>query len=127
LNRRVDVPTKFLKKNLLAKVQSRSDVGTDQLIHTSNVETDEMKSALIGTAAVAAAAFVTPALAQAVVADPGSCSHFYYSANCPNFGADNPYTDGNYYRDRQNANVMMSRQAAEPGAYRYHGGPKYND
>jgi hypothetical protein len=102
-------------------------LGADQLTHTSNVETDSMKSAWIGAAALAAAALATPALAQTVVADPGSCSHFYYRANCLNLGADNPYTDGNYYRDRQNANVMMSRQAAELGAYRYHGGPKYND
>jgi hypothetical protein len=85
-----------------------------------------MKLALIGAAAVAAAAFATPAMAQAVV-DPGSCAQFYYSANCLNPGHGNSYTDGNYYRDRQNANAVMSHQVVESNAYRYHGGPKYND
>jgi hypothetical protein len=80
-----------------------------------------MKLALI--AAITVAAFATPALAQSVVVDPGSCPQFYYSTNCLNLGSDNPYTD----RDRQNANAMMSFQPAEAGAYRYHGGPKYND
>jgi hypothetical protein len=91
------------------------------------VETDKMKSALIGAAAIAAAVLATPALAQAVVVDTGSCPQFYYSTNCLNLGADNPYTAGNYHPDRQNANATISHQAAEPGAYRYHGGPKYND
>jgi hypothetical protein len=115
----------FLKKNLLAEVQSRSDVGADQLPRTSNQETNKMKFALIGAAAIAAAAFATPALAQAVVEDPGYCAQFYPNANCQNLGPGNPYTDGGYYRDRQNA--IMSHQVAEPNAYRYHGGPKYND
>jgi hypothetical protein len=91
------------------------------------VETDKMKLALIGAAAVAAAAFATPAMAQAVVVDPGSCPQFYYSANCLNLGPGNRYTDGSYYRDRQNANAVMSHQVVESNAYRYHGGPKYND
>ena len=33
-----------------------------------------MKFALIGAAAVAAAAFATPVLAQAVIEDPGYCA-----------------------------------------------------
>jgi len=86
-----------------------------------------MKLALIGAAAIAAATLATPALAQAAVVDPSSCPQFYYSTNCLPLGVDNPYTDGNYDRDLQNASGMMSHQAAEPGAYRYHGGPKYND
>ncbi len=86
-----------------------------------------MKSALIG-AAIAAAAFATPALAQAVVADPGYCSQFYPNANCQNLDPGNPYTDGSYYRDPQNTNAVMSDQVAGgSNAYRYHGGPKYND
>ena len=70
-----------------------------------------MKSALIGAAAVAAAAFVTPALAQAVISDPGYCAQFYPDANCQNLGPGNPYTDGGYYRDGnwQNGNAMMPR------------------
>jgi hypothetical protein len=86
-----------------------------------------MKLALIGATAVAAAAFASPAMAQAVVVDPGSCPQFYYSANCLNLGSSNPYTHGSYDRDRQNANAVMSHQAVESDAYRYHGGPKYND
>jgi hypothetical protein len=59
-----------------------------------------MKLALIGAAAVAAAAFATPALAQA---------------------------DGGYYSYSQNANVVISNHAAASDAYRYHGGPKAKD
>jgi hypothetical protein len=85
-----------------------------------------MKLALIGAAAVAAAAFATPALAQAVIKDPGYCAQFYPSANCQNLGPGNPYTDGGYW---QNENAMMPEhaQSAEADDYRYHGGPKYND
>ena len=78
-----------------------------------------MKFALIGATAVAAAAFVTPALAQAVISDPGYCAQFYPNANCQNLGPGNPYT----YRD----DPAMETQTAEPNAYRYHGGPKSND
>jgi hypothetical protein len=65
-----------------------------------------MKLTLIGAAAVAAAAFVTPALAQ---------------------GPGNPYADGGYWR---NGNAMVSdhaMQSTETERYRYHGGPKSND
>ena len=57
-----------------------------------------MKSALIGAAAVIAAS-VSPALAQAVIEDPGYCAQFYPNANCQNLGPGNPYTDGGYYRN----------------------------
>jgi hypothetical protein len=86
-----------------------------------------MKLALIGAAAVAAAAFASPAMAQAVVEDPGYCAQFYPNANCQNWGLRNPYTDGGYYRDWQNSNAMMPDQVNVFNAYRYHGGPKYND
>jgi len=81
-----------------------------------------MKFALIGAAAVAAAAFATPALAQVVIEDPGYCAQ----ANCQNPRPSDPYTDPDYYRDDnwQNALAMHS---ADNNAYRYHGGPKYND
>lgn len=87
-----------------------------------------MKLALIGAGFAAAAAFATPALAQAVIEDPGYCAQFYPNANCENLGPGNPYTDGGYYRDRQNMSARMpdhARQLAEPDAY--HGGPKSND
>ena len=58
-----------------------------------------MKFALIGAAAaLVAAASATPALAQAVIEDPGYCAQFYPNANCQNLGPGNPYTDGGYYR-----------------------------
>ena len=57
-----------------------------------------MKMALIGVAAVvSAAAVATPAMAQAVIYEPGYCAQFYPSANCQNYGAGNPYTDGGYW------------------------------
>jgi hypothetical protein len=86
-----------------------------------------MKLALIGAAAVAVAAFATPALAQAVIEDPGYCAQFHPDANCQNLGAGNPYTDSGSWR---NANTMMLDHATpstDPEAHLYHGGPKYND
>jgi hypothetical protein len=67
-----------------------------------------MKIALIGAAALVAAASATPALAQQVIEDPGYCAQFYPNANCQNLGPGNPYTDGGYYRgDGQNGNAPM--------------------
>ncbi len=69
-----------------------------------------MKLALIGAATVIAAASVTPALAQAVIEDPGYCAQFYPNANCQNLGPGNPYTDGGYYRNNwQNGYASMER------------------
>jgi hypothetical protein len=70
-----------------------------------------MKFALIGAVAVATTAFVAPALAQAVISNPGYCAQFYPDANCQNLGPGNPYTDGGYYREHnwQNSNAMMRR------------------
>ena len=59
-----------------------------------------MKLALIGAAAVAAAAFATPALALA---------------------------DAGQYSYSQNGNAVISNHTAASDAYRYHGGPKAND
>jgi opacity protein-like surface antigen len=55
-----------------------------------------MKTALI-CAAVIAAVSASPALAQAVISDPGYCAQFYPNANCQNLGAGNPYTNGGYW------------------------------
>jgi len=75
----------------------------------TNQET-KMKYALIGAAAVVAAASVTPALAQQVIEDPGYCAQFYPNANCQNLGPGNPYTDGGYYRNNwQNGNAPRER------------------
>ncbi|MDB5603253.1 MAG: hypothetical protein JWP25_153 [Bradyrhizobium sp.] len=54
-----------------------------------------MKFALLGAAALAATALVTPLKAQQVISDPGYCAQFYPNANCQNLGPGNPYT-GNY-------------------------------
>jgi hypothetical protein len=59
------------------------------------------KYALLG-AALLAAAFVTPASAQAVVEDPGYCAQFYPNANCQNYGPGNPMYPG-YYAGRMAA------------------------
>jgi hypothetical protein len=70
-----------------------------------------MKFALIG-AALVTAAFVTPALAQAVIEDPGYCAQFYPNANCQNLGPGNPYTDGGDYRSgSQNGDASKERHA----------------
>jgi hypothetical protein len=39
-----------------------------------------------------------PALAQAVISEPGYCAFFYPNANCQNKGPGNPYT-GDYQRN----------------------------
>jgi hypothetical protein len=76
----------------------------------TNQET-KMKFALIGGAALAAAAFATPVLAQAVVENPGYCAQFYPNANCQNYGPGNPvYDPGGYYRnDWRNGNAYMEQ------------------
>jgi hypothetical protein len=57
-----------------------------------------MKIALIGaTAIIATAALGTPAMAQAVIYEPGYCAQFYPNANCQNEGPGNPYTGGGYW------------------------------
>lgn len=86
-----------------------------------------MKKALIGAAAVGIVAFATPALAQAVIKDPGYCAQFYPDANCQNLGPGNPYTEGGYWQDGNAMVPGYARQSAESDAPRYHGGPKVND
>jgi hypothetical protein len=86
-----------------------------------------MKLALIGAAAVAAAAFATPVLAQAVIEDPGYCAQSYPDANCQDLGPGNPYTDGDFRRNGSATVLGHTTQSAEHKAFRYHGGPKSND
>ena len=83
-----------------------------------------MKSALIVAAAIAAAAFATPAMAQNVIDNSGYCAQFYPNVNCPYLGQVNPYADRGFRRD---TNAVMLGHATEPSrleTYRYHGGPK---
>ncbi len=51
------------------------------------------KFALLG-AALLATALTGPALAQAVVENPGYCAQFYPNANCQNYGPGNPLYPG---------------------------------
>ena len=114
-----------LNRYLMAALNVHSDV----VFPDMHQEINKMKFALIGAAAVAAAAFVTPALAQdvasnLVTSNRGYCAQ-YPNANCWNLGPGGPYADGGYGRaDWRNA---MAAQALDNSAYRYHGGPKYND
>jgi hypothetical protein len=86
-----------------------------------------MKLALIGAAAVAAAAFATPTLAQAVSKDAGDCAQFDPNANCQALGGGNLYTEGGSWRT-ENAMVLgYATQSTESEAHRYHGGPKVNN
>jgi hypothetical protein len=116
-----------------------------------------MKFALIGATAVAAAAFVTPALAQAVISLPGhrdsdtkgkrtmtknlalAASIMMLTAISGQAFAQTASPNARYWpvatdpSDREvvyafNAfDSAMAAQTAEPNAYRYHGGPKSND
>ncbi len=54
-------------------------------------------------AAAALMAVAAPALAQAVISEPGYCAFYYPNANCQNEGPGNPYTDPNYQRSRNAA------------------------
>ena len=78
-----------------------------------------MKFALID-AAVAVAAFATPAWSPAIVEDPGYFAQFYLNEKCQNLRPGNPYTDGVYYHNDP-------AQAAEPDAHCNHGRLKSND
>jgi hypothetical protein len=64
------------------------------------------KLALLGAAALACAAAVTPAKAQEVIYNPGYCAQFYPNANCQNKGPNNPYT-GDYQRRLEMRNTLV--------------------
>jgi hypothetical protein len=71
------------------------------------IKGQQMKLTIIGASALVAAVFATPALAQAVIEDPGYCAQFYPNANCDNLGPGNPYTDGGYWRkDRPSGQAL---------------------
>jgi hypothetical protein len=71
-----------------------------------------MKFALLGAAAVAATAVVTPVMAQAVISDPGYCAQYYPNANCQNLGPGNPYT-GDYQAENSRNNYAYMGQPQE--------------
>ena len=76
---------------------------------------------LLGAVAVLSAAMAMPALAQAVISEPGYCAFFYPNANCQNKGPGNPYTDPNYRANGwQNGHASMLPQL--PRRHRTHRG-----
>jgi hypothetical protein len=101
-------------------------------IATMRAEMFEAMMAVSYAALVAAlAAFiwqgsVTPALAQAVISEPGYCAQFYPSANCQNEGPGNPYTDPNWRRDGGGWGAGQWSNGETPGVAdgRQHGTPR---
>jgi hypothetical protein len=80
------------------------------------------KSILLG-AALLATAFASPALAQAVVEDPGYCAQFYPNANCQNYGPGTPLYPGyGGYRSYGWSPTYATPMHAAPtyGWHRYH-------
>ena len=87
---------------------------------TKMIQETKMKFGLIGAAAFAAVTFATPALAQAVIEEPGYCAQFYPNANCQNLGPGNPYTDGGYYRDNWPNGYAMMEHHPRHRTHRHH-------
>jgi hypothetical protein len=74
-----------------------------------------MKSTVIAAATLIAALYATPALAQAVIDNPGMCEQLYPDANCYDLGPGNPYTGGGYRKGWQ-----ARKASSEPEWHRYH-------
>ena len=91
------------------------------MLFINPIRRTKMKLTLIAAAAITMAACGGPALAQAVISDPGYCAQFYPHANCQNLGAGNPYTDGGYWRhdNWRGANAMVSNRGWHEG-HRHH-------
>ena len=53
---------------------------------------------ILGAAALVASALASPAMAQAVIYNPGYCAQFYPNANCQNKGPGSPYYGDSYQR-----------------------------
>jgi hypothetical protein len=123
--RDLDSNAVVLNLNLIAALNARCHV-----CGLTRNRRPKMKFALIGAAAIAAAAFVSPVLAQDVISNPvisgpSYCVQSYPNANCQNLGPGNPYVYGAY--DGGDWRNALAMQALDNNAYRYHGGPKYND
>jgi hypothetical protein len=79
---------------------------------------------IVAAAAAPMAVTSAPALAQAVVSEPGYCAFYYPNANCQNKGPGNPYTDPNYqhsqnvaaWQSDQTVGVVPRRRAAHKHA-----------
>jgi hypothetical protein len=75
---------------------------------------DPMSTLKLFGAALLAVAVATPALAQAVISEPGYCAFFYPTANCQNKGSGNPYTDPNFRRGQNAATWPGDAPVAAP-------------
>jgi hypothetical protein len=62
----------------------------------------------LATAAVLSVISV-PAMAQAVISEPGYCAFFYPYANCQNKGPGNPYTGSSYQRGLADGGVAAGQ------------------
>jgi hypothetical protein len=111
-HRNLDSNAAVVNRYLMAVLNARSHV-----LFSNIQQENKMKFALIGAAAIAAAAVVTPALAQDVASNPGYSAPFDQNANSQNLGPD----AANW------RNTMAAQALDNNNAYRYHGGPKYND
>jgi hypothetical protein len=111
-HRDLDSHAAVVNRYLMAALSARAHV-----LFSNIQQENKMKFALIGAAAIAAAAFVTPALAQDVTSNPGYCAPFDQNANCQNLGPD----------AANGRNAVPAQALEDNNAYRYHGGPKYND
>lgn len=93
-----------IKKN----INGGTPVAAPHLLHR-NGEVNKMKFALLGAAAVAATALVSPLKAQEVISNPGYCAQFYPDANCQNKGPGNPYTGSYQAGNWENRYAYMDR------------------
>jgi len=81
---------------------------------------------IVGAVAALSILGTMPAPAQQVISEPGYCAFFYPNANCQIKGPGNPYTDPNYYyqRDAQrgwlNGPVIGPAVTAPPRRSRVH-------
>jgi opacity protein-like surface antigen len=72
--------------------------------------------ALFG-AALLATALASPALAQAVVEDPGYCAQYYPNANCQNYGPGNPLYPGNGWSQGYSQGYVQADPQGYPQGY----------
>jgi hypothetical protein len=72
-------------------------------------------------ATLLATALASPALAQAVVEDPGYCAQYYPNANCQNYGPGNPlYPGSDRYPYQGYASQGYARMPVVHHRHRYH-------
>ena len=78
------------------------------------------KSKMLAAAAILASSLASPAMAQSVIYNPGSCAQFYPNANCQNRGPGSPYDPG-YYQDQTYRNGAYQGRAWRDSYNRWDG------